>query len=73
MSTEDVWVVTIPAKVKIEECVKEFAKTDKDAERIKNHSWLQQDDIVCFDSRREAKKYCLTHHYPLDYISVNED
>lgn len=74
MNTDDVWIVTVPAKITIEECVRELARDNpRRAENIRNDPSLQQDSIICFDSRREAKKYCLTHHYPLDYISVNED
>ena len=72
MNTDDVWIVTIPAEAKIEECIA-LARDDELVKEIRNNPYLQEDDIICFDSRREAKKYCLTHHYPLDYISVNED
>lgn len=70
MGTDDVWIVTIPANMKIEKCVRELAIDDNNhAESIRNN----QDNIVYLDSKQETKKYYLTYNWLLDCIPVNED
>lgn len=70
MSDDDVWIVTIPANMKIEKCVRELATDDnKHAENVRNN----QDNIVYFDSKQETKKYYLTYNWLLDCIPINED
>lgn len=70
MSDYDVWIVTVPANMKIEKCVRELAIDDNNhAEDIKNN----QDNIVYLDSKQETKKYYLTYNYLLDCIPINED
>lgn len=70
MSDDDVWIVTVPANMKIEKCVRELATDDNNhAEDTRNN----QDNVVCFDSKQETKKYYLTYNYLLDCIPINED
>lgn len=70
MGTDDVWIVTIPANMKIEKCVRELAIDDNNhAESIRNN----QDNIIYLDSKQETKKYYLTYNWLLDCIPVNED
>lgn len=70
MSDDDVWIVTIPANMKIEKCVRELAINDNNhAESIRNN----QDNIIYLDSKQETKKYYLTYNWLLDCIPVNED
>lgn len=70
MSDDDVWIVTVPANMKIEKCVRELATDDNNhAEGTRNN----QDNIVYFDSKQETKKYYLTYNYLLDCIPINED
>lgn len=70
MSDDDVWIVTIPANMKIEKCVRELAIDDNNhAESIRNN----QDNIIYLDSKQETKKYYLTYNWLLDCIPVNED
>ena len=74
MSDDDVWIVTIPANMKIEKCVRELARNDnKHAESAINNSYLQEDNVVYFDSKQETKKYYLTYNYLLDCIPINEN
>ncbi len=73
MNADDVWIVTIPANMKIEKCVRELARDDNEhAENAINNSCLQKDNVVYFDSKQETKKYYLTYNYLLDCIPVNE-
>lgn len=70
MSDDDVWIVTIPANMKIEKCVRELAIDDNNhAEDTINN----QDNVVYFDSKQETKKYYLTYNWLLDCIPINED
>lgn len=70
MSDDDVWIITVPANMKIEKCVRELAiDYNNHAEDTKNN----QDNIVYFDSKQETKKYYLTYNYLLDCIPINED
>lgn len=70
MGTDDVLIVTIPANMKIEKCVRELAIDDNNhAESIRNN----QDNIIYLDSKQETKKYYLTYNWLLDCIPVNED
>lgn len=70
MGTDDVWIVTIPANMKIEKCVRELVIDDNNhAESIRNN----QDNIIYLDSKQETKKYYLTYNWLLDCIPVNED
>lgn len=70
MSDDDVWIVTIPANMKIEKCVRELVIDDnKHVENTRNN----QDNVVYFDSKQETKKYYLTYNYLLDCIPINED
>lgn len=70
MSDDDVWIVTIPANMKIEKCVRELAIDDNNhAEDTRNN----QDNIIYFDSKQETKKYYLTYNWLLDCIPINED
>lgn len=70
MNDDDVWIVTIPANMKIEKCVRELAIDDNNhAEDTRNN----QDNIVYFDSKQETKKYYLTYNYLFDCIPINED
>ena len=70
MSDDDVLVVTIPANMKIEKCVRELAIDDNNhTEDTRNN----QDNIVYFDSKQETKKYHLTYNWLLDCIPINED
>lgn len=75
MGTDDVWIITIPANMKIEKCVRELARDDdgKHAENAINNSCLQEDNVVYLDSKQKTKKYYLTYNYLLDCIPVNED
>lgn len=69
MSDDDVWIVTIPANMKIEKCVRELTIDDnKHVENTRNN----KDNVVYFDSKQETKKYYLTYNYLLDYIPINE-
>ena len=69
MSDDDVWIVTIPANMKIEKCVRELVIDDnKHVENTRNN----QDNVVYFDSKQETKKYYLTYNYLLDCIPINE-
>lgn len=64
------WIVTVPANMKIEKCVRELVIDDnKHAENTRNN----QDNVIYLDSKQEAKKYYLTYNYLLDCIPVNED
>lgn len=70
MSDDDVWIVTVPANMKTEKCVRELAIDDnKHAENTTNN----QDNVVYFDSKQETKKYYLTYNWLLDCIPINED
>lgn len=70
MSDDDVWIVTIPANMKIEKCVRELAIDDNNhAENTRNN----QDNVIYLDSKQETKKYYLTYNYLLDCIPINED
>ena len=69
MSDDDVWIVTIPANMKIEKCVRELVIDDnKHVENTRNN----QDNVVYSDSKQETKKYYLTYNYLLDCIPINE-
>ena len=70
MSDDDVWIVTIPANMKIEKCVRELTTDDNNyAEDTRNN----QDNIVYFNLKQETKKYYLTYNWRLDCIPINED
>lgn len=74
MGTDDVWIVTIPANMKIEKCVRELVRDNNEhAENTINNSCLQENNVVYLDSKQETKKYYLTYNYLLDCITVNED
>lgn len=69
MSDDDVWIITVPNyKVAIME--RDYSK------RI---PFMPKDTTVTverkfyFDTRKQAKKFCLENDYPFDYISVNQD
>ena len=69
MSDDDVWSVTVPNyKVVIMErdYSKRIPSMPKDATVTVERKFY-------FDTRKQAKKFCLENGYPLDYISVNED
>lgn len=69
MSDDDVWIVTVPNyKVVIMErdYSKRIPSMPKDATVTVERKFY-------FDTRKQAKKFCLENGYPLDYISVNED
>lgn len=69
MSDDDVWIVTVPANMKIEKCVRELAIDDnKYAENTRNN----QDNVIYLDSKQETKKYYLTYNWLLDCIPINE-
>ncbi len=69
MSDDDVWIVTVPDyKVKIME--RDYFKRSSS---LPKSTTVSVEKKFYFDTRKQAKKFCLENNYPLDYISVNED
>lgn len=69
MSDDDVWIVTVPNyKVKVVE--RDYSKRRSS---LPESTTVSVEKKFYFDTRKQAKKFCLENNYPLDYISVNED
>lgn len=69
MSDDDVWIVTVPNyKVVIME--RDYSKK---IPSMPKDTTVTVERKFYFDTRKQAKKFCLENGYPLDYISVNED
>lgn len=69
MNDDDVWIVTVPDyKVKIME--RDYFKRSFS---LPESTTVSVEKKFYFDTRKQAKKFCLENSYPLDYISVNED
>jgi len=64
LSDDDVWIVTVPNQ--------DVYFTENTGYSIKT-TVRQETKVFYFDTRKQAKKFCLERHYPLDWISVNTD
>lgn len=69
MSNDDVWIVTVP-KYKAMIMVRDYSNRISPVTKATTATVERK---FYFDTRKQAKKFCLEHDYPLDYISVNED